>query len=98
MGAVGRCVVVLALVTAASLWPASAFAATGQLSGTTMVYTAANGEANTIVITLDTTNSSYLVQDAAAVPVSAQPPCQQGPNPNSMECPQNLVTDFSASL
>ncbi len=83
---------------AALVWAPSAFAAQGQLSGTTMVYTAGAGETNSVVVTFDSANSAYLVQDQPAVSVSAVLPCQPGPNSSSMECPQFLVTALSASL
>jgi Ca2+-binding RTX toxin-like protein len=104
MGSVGRRLALLALfVTAALAWPASSWAADGKLDGTTMVYTAANGESNSAVVRLVNRSGTdyYEVFDAGAV-ITAQTPCldqsQGAPNANTMQCPVNLVQSMSASL
>src|SRR4051812_43522511 len=109
MGVVGRRAVFLALVViAASLWPASAWAATGQIDNNgVMIYTADPGESNAITFSFgkDQFNSdAYLVVDAPAVAITAVPPCQPGATQNEMSCPadgggiQPPVTSLSASL
>jgi Ca2+-binding RTX toxin-like protein len=111
MGVVGRRLALLALVAAAALaWPASSFAATGQLDNGTMVYrTDQDGsEANNVTLTLADDgfgNLFYLVVDAPAVTIAATPPCENGFNgeQNQMKCPtdgggQPPPVRFSASL
>src|SRR3954452_23799723 len=106
MGVVGRRVVLLALlVTAASLWPASAMAATGSLVNGVMNYTADNNESNAIVFTLDNDGFEdvYKLVDAPAVAITAIPPCQQPGPANEMECPvdgngSGAITLLTASL
>src|SRR5690349_8222397 len=106
MGVVGRRVSFLALVVvAASLWPASAWAATGALQNGAMVYTADNGESNAVVFTFDTTTSNYVVADAPTVSIAATPPCfNPGGDTTQMACPADggftaqPVTLFQASL
>src|SRR3954451_7422943 len=103
MGSVGRRLVFLVLVTATLLFPGSSLAATGELQGTAMVYTAA-GESNRAVVTLVTKpdlSQYYQVFDPGTT-ITAKTPCldqsQGAPDANTMQCPANLVQSMSASL
>jgi Ca2+-binding RTX toxin-like protein len=109
MGSVGRRLALLALfVTAALAWPASTWAATGQIDGNgVMIYTADPGETNAITFSFGKdqfNNDAYLVVDAPAVAIDAVPPCQPGTSQNEMSCPADgagirpPVTSLSASL
>ena len=103
-----RLPLLLALVTAALWWPASALAATGQIDDSgVMVYTADPGESNAITFTFGQDqfgHGAYLVVDAPAVSITAVSPCQPGTAQNEMSCPADgggikpPVTALSASL
>jgi Ca2+-binding RTX toxin-like protein len=108
MDSVGRRLVFLVLLTAALAWPASAFAATGQINDNgVMVYTADPGESNAMTFSFgkdQLDNDAYLVVDAPAVDITPVPPCQPGAAQNEMSCPADgggirpPVTSLSASL
>ena len=81
------------------LLAAPAHGAQGRLDGRTMVYVGDGTESNRAVVTLvDRAGSPHyqLVDPGAAI--ATEIPCQPGPDENTMQCPANLVDDFSASL
>ena len=86
------------------MWPASSFAATGQLVNGTMIYTADAGESNNVVFTTNEFGSAtFEVIDQPSVTIVPTPPCFTGGTDNVMECPQDgggtgQVTLFQASL
>lgn len=69
----------------------------------TVIYTGEGAENNDVVVRLVTFNGSphYEVYDPGAV-ITAATPCLDfadgTANPNTMDCPANLVTNFSSSL
>lgn len=76
-----------------------AYGAQGRLDGRTMVYVGDGSEANSAVVTLVDRGGEphYQLVDPGAV-IDTEIPCQPGPDDNTMQCPANLVDDFSASL
>src|SRR4051794_30940134 len=108
MGLVGRLPLLLAISVAALAWPAAAMAAAGSLTncadpvnfkGCTLNYTADAGEPNSAVMNTSTFGgSTYEVHDPGVVEIRPTSPCFQGPDNQTMECPQDDVTSFAASL
>lgn len=103
----GRLLALLAVVAAWLVVPAAAFGATGQLvncadpvnfKGCTFQYTADGGETNGAVLNTSTASGqTFEIADAGASRMDATPPCF-APTASTMDCPQDDVTSFAASL
>lgn len=76
-----------------------AYAAQGRLDGRTMVYLGDGTESNSAVVTLVDRGGEphYQLVDPGAV-IDTEIPCLPGDDDQTMQCPANLVDDFSASL